>query len=342
MSHQTLEDHLGGWAGADTLRQAVSQTIIALATTGVAIAELISAGALAGEMAAVRGQHEVGGDSQKELDAIADALVADALKAAPVALLGSEEAPEAVLLDPAAPLAVAVDPLDGSSNIDTNVSVGTIFSILPFVGPESLLQPGSRQLAAGFLVYGPQLALVVTVGEGTQAYIYDRASARFRLVRERIAIPAETGEYAINGSNARHWDAGVRNYITDCQAGAEGPRGKDFNTRWIASMVAEAYRILVRGGIYLYPGDARRGYHEGRLRLVYEANPIALLMREAGGAATDGSSLILDIVPTSLHQRVPLVFGSRSEVERVARYHVEPANISDRSPLFGRRGLLRA
>ena len=341
MTHASLEATLKGWAESDSLRQGVASTIIALATTGIAIADLIAAGALAGEMAKVRGFHE-DGDSQKELDSIADRLIADALRKAPVAVLGSEEADEAVVLDPAKPLAVAVDPLDGSSNIDTNVTVGTIFSILPNTGPDPLLQPGSCQLAAGFLVYGPQVALVLTVGAGTQIYVLDRTKGTFLLTNPRLVIPAECSEYAINASNARHWSPAIRNYVSDCLAGSEGPRGKDFNMRWIASMVADAFRIFARGGVYLYPGDARKGYTHGRLRLVYEANPLAFLVEQAFGKATDGVQPILDIVPNALHQRVPLVFGSSSEVERIARYKLEPENISDRSPLFGRRGLLRA
>ncbi|MDR6950789.1 fructose-1,6-bisphosphatase I [Ancylobacter sp. 3268] len=354
MTHETLQDHLERWAETDSLRQGVAATVLALAGAGIAISELIAAGPLAGAMAAVRGYHE-DGDSQKELDVLADQLVMDALRTAPVAVLGSEELPEPVALDPRGTLAVAVDPLDGSSNIDINISVGTIFSILPFTGPNALLQPGSRQLAAGFLVYGPQVALVLTLGAGTHIFILDPASYRFvkvqdpvlrnpvfLKVRDSIVVPPETTEYAINGSNARHWDHAIRYYVEDCQAGAEGPRGKDFNTRWTASMVAEAYRILTRGGVYLYPGDARKGYANGRLRLVYEANPIAFIMEQARGAATDGRRRILDIIPSELHQRIPLVFGSRAEVDRIARYHCDPSQLPERSPLFGRRGLLRA
>nr|WP_281502890.1 class 1 fructose-bisphosphatase [Ancylobacter crimeensis] len=337
-----MQDHLAGWAGADSLRQGVAESVHALAGAAVKIAELIAAGPLAGEMAKVRGYHEEGGDSQKELDAIADGLVLEALRLAPVAVFGSEEAEEPVALSPSGMLAIAVDPLDGSSNIDTNISVGTIFSILPFTGPNSLIQPGNRQLAAGFFVYGPQTSLVLTVGEGTQIFVHDRLSKKFLLANERVSIAAETNEYAINGSNARHWDNAVRCYIEDCQAGADGPRGKDFNTRWVASMVAEAYRILARGGVYLYPGDARKGYAKGRLRLVYEANPIAFVMEQADGRATDGSRRILDIIPSKLHQRIPLVFGSRGEVERIARYQIGSADLPERAPLFGKRGLLRA
>ncbi|MCS0495828.1 class 1 fructose-bisphosphatase [Ancylobacter sp. MQZ15Z-1] len=341
MISRTLQDHLDGWAGSDALRRDVATTVLALADAGRALAELLAAGPLAGGLAEVRGFH-ADGDSQKELDLVADELVREALAAAPVALLGSEEMDEPVELNPAGTLAVAVDPLDGSSNIDTDLSVGTIFTILPYTGADALLQPGTQQLAAGFLLYGPHVALALTTGAGTQLFVLDRPFGQFRMVEAEAQVPAETGEYAINASNARHWDRAVRCYIEDCLAGGEGPRDRDFNTRWVASMVADAYRILMRGGIYLYPGDARRGYGQGRLRLVYEANPIAFLMEQAQGAATDGLQRILDIVPESLHQRVPLVFGSRGEVERVARYHRDASALPERSPLFGRRGLLRA
>jgi len=341
MTRPTLSDHLARWSETNDLRCDIASSVQALAGAGIRIAELLAAGPLAGSLAAVRGYHE-DGDSQKELDAIADALVRAALKGTPVALLGSEETDHAEVLDPHGTLAVAVDPLDGSSNIDTNSTVGTIFSILPHTGPEALLQPGSAQLAAGFLLYGPQTALVLTVGAGTQIFVLDRGTGEFVLAEERALVVPETAEYAINGSNERHWDPAIRCYVDDCRSGAEGPRAKDFNTRWVASMVADVYRILVRGGVYLYPGDARRGYAQGRLRLIYEANPVALLMEQAQGLATDGITPILEIEPTHLHQRVPLVFGSRGEVERIARYHHDSSAMPERSPLFGRRGLLRA
>jgi fructose-1,6-bisphosphatase I len=341
MIRPTLQDHLDRWSQADDSRRDVASAVLALAGAGIRISQLLASGPLAGALAAVRGHH-ADGDSQKELDVVADTLVREALAEAPVALLGSEEAEEAIALDPAGTLAVAVDPLDGSSNIDANMTVGTIFSILPHIGCDSLLQPGSAQLAAGFLVYGPQTALALTVGAGTQIFILDRASGDFLLAEERAMVLPETAEYAINGSNARHWDLAIRCYVEDCQAGVDGPRAKDFNTRWVASMVADVFRILVRGGVYLYPGDARRGYTQGRLRLVYEANPVAFLMEQAQGAATDGRRPILELEPTHLHQRVPLVFGSRAEVERIARYHHDAAAMPERSPLFGRRGLLRA
>ncbi|MDQ0511402.1 class 1 fructose-bisphosphatase [Ancylobacter amanitiformis] len=341
MIRPTLSDHLARWSQTDPLRRDIAASVNALADAGLKISELLAAGPLAGALATVRGYHE-DGDSQKELDVIADTLLRDALRAAPVALYGSEEAETAELLDPAGTLAVAVDPLDGSSNIDANLTVGTIFSILPHTGPDALLQPGARQLAAGFLVYGPQTSLVLTVGEGTQIFVRDPASGAFLLAEAKVSVKPETAEYAINGSNERHWDFAVRCYVEDCRAGTDGPRAKDFNTRWVASMVADVYRILMRGGVYLYPGDARQGYSHGRLRLVYEANPVAFLMQQAQGAATDGVTSILDLQPTHLHQRVPLVFGSRAEVERIGRYHHDSSAMPERSPLFGRRGLLRA
>ncbi|WAC28664.1 class 1 fructose-bisphosphatase [Ancylobacter sp. SL191] len=341
MTRPTLHDHLEGWSQTNALRRDVAAAIRALAGAGIRISELLAAGPLAGQLATVRGYHE-DGDSQKELDVIADDLVREALRAAPVALYGSEEAEAAEPLNEAGTLAVAVDPLDGSSNIDANMSVGTIFSILPHTGPDALLQPGSAQLAAGFLIYGPQTSLVLTVGAGTQIFVLERASGAFLLAESQAQVAPETGEYAVNGSNERHWDPAIRSYVDDCRAGIDGPRAKDFNTRWVASMVADVYRILVRGGVYLYPGDARQGYHTGRLRLVYEANPVAFLLEQAQGAATDGHDPILALQPTHLHQRVPLVFGSRSEVECIARYHHNASAMPERSPLFGRRGLLRA
>jgi fructose-1,6-bisphosphatase I len=206
----------------------------------------------------------------------------------------------------------------------------------------AFLRPGTAQLAAGFVVYGPQTALVLTLRAGTHVFTLDRRTNTFVLTRADVRIPAGRREYAINASNYRHWDEPVRAYVDDCIAGADGPRGTDFNMRWIASLVAEAFRILARGGIFLYPSDARPGYERGWLRLVYEANPLALVVEEAGGAATDGENRILEISPTALHQRVPLVFGCRHKVERVAEYYAgRLPSPGERSPLFGRRGLFR-
>jgi len=343
-----LEALLGAYAteGSD-IQRAIAGTVHQLAATAIKVQELIHEGPLPDEFGAKRGSNGEG-DDQKGLDVHADALFLAACRQAHVAAFASEERQEALLLDENAPLAVALDPVDGSSNIDTNISIGTIFSFLPATGVSGanpaapFLQPGHRQVAAGFFIYGPQLTLALTLGRGTHIFVYSPARRTFLLSPPIPEIPARTQEFAINMSNYRHWDEGVRLYVNDCLQGADGPREKNFNMRWIASMVAECYRILVRGGVYLYPGDARKGYRDGRLRLVYEANPIAFLIEQAGGAASDTLNRILDIEPQSLHQRVPLVFGASREVNRVARYLSHPSLIAERAPLFGHRGLLRA
>ncbi|MGU3497121.1 class 1 fructose-bisphosphatase [Xanthobacteraceae bacterium A53D] len=328
MSEVTLQAFLDDWAGADPLRCAVAASVERLAEAGVSIAELVARGPLAEDFGKVRGEEaNAGGDAQKELDVIAEEELVDALGRAPVAFLASEESETLIPLDPHGRVVVAVDPLDGSSNIDTNVSIGTIFSILPYDLEQhqdpsaALLQPGSAQVAAGFLVYGPATVLVVTLGEGTQVFVFEQDTATFILARAKVEIPAATKEYGINQSNVRHWAPATQRYIEECLAGKDGPRGKDFNMRWVGSLVADAFRIFTRGGVYLYPGDSRKGYAEGRLRLIYEANPVAFVTEQAGGAATDGTNRILDIQPREIHQRIPLVFGSREEVEKIASYY---------------------
>lgn len=341
-----LDGYLARWAGDQEIHVAVARTVDALAGAAVELSHLVSRGTLLGTPGAAQGE-PVAGDQKRALDDTADRYVRQALKRAPVAAYGSEELDEALILDPSAPLAVVVDPLDGSSNIDTNVSVGTIFSIFAVVNraggrlDESLLQPGTHQLGAGFFVYGPQLTLVVSVGAGTQVFIFDRTTGSFVLSAADVRMPEGQREYAINASNYRHWDEPVRFYIDDCLAGNDGPNGANYNTRWIASLVAEAFRLFARGGVFLYPADSRPGYESGRLRLVYEANPLAYVVEQAGGAATDGHNRILDLTPASLHQRVPLVFGSRDEVERIRGYYIDPQPRGQRSPLFDTRGLLR-
>jgi len=343
----SLDAYLQSAAGADPTRKKVAETVRQLAVAAVKLRNTIINGG-GDNLGSSREATNAGGDVQKELDVVADRLFMDAAKASAIAFYGSEEQDEPVTLDPAGTLALAIDPLDGSSNIDTNVSVGTIFSILPATDehradPASVFQqPGSRQLGAGFFIYGPQLLLVLSLGNGTSVFIFSPGSSGFVELKGAVEIPDRTSEFAINASNYRHWDPQIRNYIDDCLAGAEGPREREFNMRWIASMVADGYRILVRGGIFLYPGDARKGYAKGRLRLVYEANPVAFCVENAGGQATDGINRILDIVPEGLHARTPLVFGSRREVERVGRYIADPAALSERSPLFGKRSLFRA
>jgi len=343
----TLDDCLTAHEATGPIGAAVSATIRQLAAAALEVRDVVAAGLLQGEVGAIRSMH-ADGDVQKELDVITDEIFFRALAKAPVAAVASEERHEPVMLDPAAPLAVAIDPLDGSSNIETNVTIGSIFSILPMIADGeggaavSLLQPGRNQLAAGFFLYGPQFALVLTLGAGTQIFVYSVRQAAFVQARAGVQVPPRANEYAINASNYRHWDDPVRRYVDDCVAGAEGPHGQDYNMRWVAAMVADAYRILLRGGVYIYPGDARKGYAKGRLRLIYEASPIAMVIEQAGGRATDCTESILDIVPTSLHQRVPLAFGSAAEVTRLADYHAESTPSAERMPLFGTRGLFRS
>lgn len=320
--------------------------IAAIAEAATDISEVIGRGALGGDLAAT-GAHNSDGDVQKALDVIAHERVTAALRTAPVAEVASEEAEGVMDLDPGAPLAVAIDPLDGSSNIGVNMAVGTIFGIRPVVREEgnpiaSFTTPGRAQIAAGFVTYGPATALVLTLGHGTQVYVLDREARAFRLTHAALDVPVAAREYAINASNARHWDLPVKAFIEDCLRGAEGPRDKDFNMRWLGSLVADAQRVLMRGGVFLYPGDGRKGYAQGRLRLLYEAAPIAMLMEQAGAGATDGERRILDIAATGIHERVPLVFGSVEEVACVATYYDGRNHAAGRSPLFGQRGLMRS
>ncbi|MEM8836734.1 MAG: class 1 fructose-bisphosphatase [Pseudomonadota bacterium] len=328
--------------------QAIADIILALANAALDVRKLTTEGALNAGYAASRDSANADGDVQKDLDIVADGLFLQAMRNVDVAVYGSEETACPILIDPTKRFALAIDPLDGSSNIETNISIGTIFAILPMIGdpkvkPEaSLLQKGNQQVAAGYFIYGPQLALVLTVGAGTKIFIHSSKSGEFVEAYDSVSIPVASSEFAINASNYRHWEEPVRLYIDDCFAGADGPRGKEFNMRWIASLVADCYRILIRGGVFLYPADKRRGYSKGRLRLIYEANPIAFLVEQADGGATNGYERILDIQPRDLHQRTPLIFGSSQKVDRISRYHIDPSMIGERSPLFGNRGLFRA
>lgn len=345
VSPLSLTDYCAALATADRSLAPVAQAIRALADASARIADRIALGELAGHMSEASGGVNSDGDRQSLLDLECNAILIEALAAAPVAEVASEENDGVVTLRPGAPLAVAIDPLDGSKNVDTNVSVGTIFSIVPASPETPVLQsfgaPGTRQLAAGFALYGSQTALVLTVGKGVQVFTLDRRLGDFRMVRERLTIPGDTREYAINASNYRHWEQPVRTYIDDCINGAAGIRGKDFNMRWMGSLVAEAYRVLVRGGIFLYPADKRPGYETGRLRLVYEGHPMAFLVEQAGGKASTGRERILDLAATSLHQRVPLIFGSAGKVDRVVGLHLAPETAVETAPLFARRGLFR-
>lgn len=345
----SLADALATWSGESDERQALSEIVVALAEAGVRLSKAIAMAPL--EPPAVTNTPSAGegtnasGDEQKPMDLYADKVVLDALAGLDVAAFCSEEADEPVTLRAGGRYVVAVDPVDGSSNLDVNAPVGTIFAILPAVDGEdqmpAILQAGNRQLAAGMIVYGPSTVLMLTVGEGTDLYVLDLNTHHFRLARGGIQLPTEANEYAINASNARHWGPGIAEYIGDLVRGKSGPREQAFNMRWLASLVAEAYRILTRGGVFLYPADDRKGYENGRIRLVYEANPISFLVTQAGGKATDGVDDILDLIPIHLHQRVPLVFGSATKVDRVRRYLVDPNLQNATSPLFSSRGLFR-
>ncbi|HEY5638045.1 MAG TPA: class 1 fructose-bisphosphatase [Burkholderiales bacterium] len=278
---------------------------------------------------ATLGTINVQAEEQKKLDLVSNEILLEANEwGGSLAALASEEmeAPQQIPLDqPKGEYLLLFDPLDGSSNIDVNVSIGTIFSVLrcpkgvTVPDEKAFLQPGREQIAAGFAVYGPTTLLVLTVGDGAHGFMLDPYMGSFVLTHPDIRIPEDTAEFAINMSNMRRWAAPVKRYIDECLAGKDGPRGKDFNMRWVASMVADVYRILSRGGIFMYPRDAK--HVAGRLRLLYEANPMAFIVEQAGGAATDGSTRILDLQPEGLHQRVGVVLGSKNEVERVAAYH---------------------
>ena len=327
---------LQGWLAQQS--SMLAEPLLAIAEACADIAAATRLGMLAGLHGAAdsRNSH---GEAQQKLDLFADARLAEALARCPsVAGWASEEQAQPVVSPEHGEhgqLLAVFDPLDGSSNIETNLSVGTIFSLLPHPlrgavpGEAAFLQPGRRQLAAGYVMYGPATVLVLSIGRGVQMFTLDPASGRWLLVRDAVSVPAATAEFAINSSNQRHWEKPVQRYVAECIAGAAGPRTRDFNMRWLACMVAEVHRILTRGGVFLYPRDARVPLKPGRLRLLYEAAPMALLMEQAGAGAVTGTQALLDIVPDVLHQRVPVILGSRDEVDRIVRYHAEPSeNVS--------------
>ena len=305
------------------------------------ISHAVNKGALGGVLGSADSEN-VQGEVQKKLDIIANEVLLEANEwGGHLAAMASEEMDSIYLVPnryPQGEYLLMFDPLDGSSNIDVNVSIGTIFSVLkkaddsnskdaqiaPGVTEQDFLQPGKQQVAAGYCVYGPQTTLVLTVGDGVAMFTLDREQGSFVLTQENVQVPADTKEFAINMSNMRHWDEPVRRYIDECLQGKEGPRGKDFNMRWIASMVADVHRILTRGGVFLYPWDKREPHKPGKLRLLYEANPMSWLIEQAGGAATNGKDRILDLQPSQLHERVSVILGSKNEVERVTQYHTKP------------------
>ncbi len=297
------------------------------------ISHAVNKGALGGVLGAAQTEN-VQGEIQKKLDIIANEVLIEANEwGGHLAAMASEEMEDIYVVPnryPQGEYLLLFDPLDGSSNIDVNVSIGTIFSVLrkpegPAVTEGDFLQAGSQQVAAGYCVYGPQTTLVLTVGRGVAMFTLDREQGSFVLTQEHVTIPEDTQEFAINMSNMRHWDAPTRRYIDECLQGTEGPRGKNFNMRWIASMVADVHRILTRGGVFMYPWDKREPHKPGKLRLMYEANPMSWLIEQAGGASTNGQQRIMDIAPAQLHQRVSVVLGSKNEVERVTRYYAQAA-----------------
>ncbi len=326
--------------------------LVDVAAAVKAISAMTAKGALGGYL----GEHDgknVQGETQHKLDVLAHEVIIRSCEwGGLLAGMVSEELehPYPVPVEYARGRYLLVfDPLDGSSNTDVNVSVGTIFSVLRHDETElpavaDYLQRGERQVAAGYAIYGPATMLVISAGKGTHGFTLDREIGNFILTHPNLQIPADTGEFAINTSNARFWEPPVHRYVTECQAGKSGIRGRDFNMRWIASLVAEVHRILMRGGVFMYPRDSKDKSRPGRLRLLYEANPISLLVEQAGGRATTGNQRLMEVKPESLHQRVGLILGSRNEVERIERYHAEYESGADRpfsSPLFNERSLFR-
>ncbi|GAB2908710.1 class 1 fructose-bisphosphatase [Paralcaligenes ginsengisoli] len=335
MKRKTLTQYL---VEQQRKKQAVSAEVRLLIETVArackAIGHAVGKGALGGVLGSLETEN-VQGEVQKKLDVLSNEILLEANEwGGHLAAMASEEMETIHRIPnryPKGEYLLLFDPLDGSSNIDVNVSIGTIFSVLRAphhasgreVDEEDFLQAGTEQVAAGYAVYGPQSSLVLTVGTGVVGFTLDREMGSWVLTSESITIPEQTSEFAINMSNMRHWEAPVKRYIDDCLAGKDGPLGKDYNMRWIASMVADVHRILTRGGIFMYPRDQRPSGKAGKLRLMYEANPMSFIIEQAGGAAIDGAERILEAKPSALHQRIGVILGSKAEVERVQRYHRE-------------------
>lgn len=323
--------------------------IVEIAGACKAIAKRVASGALSDALGAA-GEVNVQGEKVQKLDLIAnDLFLAAAERDGQVAGMVSEELEEYYIpqTQTRGKYLLNFDPLDGSSNIDVNVSVGSIFSILRApedgdIALEDFLKLGTEQVAAGYAIYGPSTVLVLTLGNGVHGFTLDPEVGDFILTRGDITIPESTSEFAINASNMRFWEPAVGRYVQECLAGTTGPRGRDFNMRWIASLVAEMHRILTRGGVFMYPRDSKDPSKAGRLRLLYEANPMSFIVEQAGGRATTGTQRILEVEPTDPHQRIGLIFGSAEEVARIERYHTEPVEEIPDIPLYGERGLFRA
>lgn len=343
-----LIQQLTGIPGANDL----GALLIDVAAAVKAISAMTAKGALGGYLGE-HGGRNVQGEDQQKLDVLAhEVMIRSCEWGGLIAGMVSEELAEPYAVPPEyvrGRYLLVFDPLDGSSNTDVNVSVGTIFSVLRHESDAAplaadYLQAGTQQVAAGYAIYGPATMLVITVGKGTHGFTLDREIGNFILTHPDLRIPADTSEFAINTSNARFWEPPVHRYVTECQAGKSGVRGRDFNMRWIASLVAEVHRILMRGGVFMYPKDTKDRTRPGRLRLLYEANPISFLVEQAGGRASTGSERLMEVKPESLHQRIPLILGSANEVARIERYHAEWQSGADRpftSPLFNERSLFR-
>ncbi len=324
-----------------------------VATAVKIISNQVGRGALIGALGSA-GVENVQGEVQKKLDIISNEVMVEETEwSGHLAAMASEEMADIFAVpdtEQRGKYLLVFDPLDGSSNIDVNISVGTIFSILRSPDPgavpraEHFFQPGVEQVCAGFALYGASTMLVLTTGDGVDGFTLDRDIGAFILTHPQMRIPENAGEFAINASNERFWEPPVRRYIQECLAGSTGPRGRDFNMRWIASLVAETYRILTRGGVFLYPKDSKEPATEGRLRLLYECNPVAFLVEQAGGLASTGRERVMELKPAGLHERVPMIFGSRNEVERIERYHREQPRVPGPSfddSLFNSRSLFR-
>ncbi|WP_242111692.1 class 1 fructose-bisphosphatase [Luteimonas aquatica] len=332
LTRHLIEEQRHGRINSD-LRLLMEVVARACKTISVAVGKGALGGVLGDAGTPAAASMNVQGEAQKKLDVLSNEILLEANAwGGHLAACASEEMDHSQPIPdkyPRGNYLLLFDPLDGSSNIDVNVSVGTIFSVLRCPdevtqpGDEHFLQPGTAQVAAGYCIYGPSTMLVLTIGHGTHAFTLDREQGSFVLTQANMRIPEDTREFAVNMSNQRHWEAPMQRYVGDLLAGKEGPRGKDFNMRWIASMVADVHRILTRGGIFVYPWDRKDPGKPGKLRLMYEANPMSLLVEQAGGAASDGRQRMLDIQPTQLHQRVPVFLGSSNEVEAAVRYHRE-------------------
>ena len=323
---------LANYLNAHASNPALNDVITTVTDVGKTISQLLRKGALA-DILGEAGNQNVQGEEQKKLDVLANDLLLDALaKNSHCAGVASEELDDATPANADGSLLVLFDPLDGSSNIDINMAVGTIFSILPYQrqGQTSensdFLQAGNQQLAAGYLLYGTSTVLALTIADNVVMFSLDPDSNDYVLIEEDVQIDADTSEYAINASNYRYWQAPMQQYIDELIAGKTGVRGRDFNTRWVAAMVGDVHRILCRGGLFTYPFDTKDANKAGKLRLMYEANPMSLLIERASGAATDAVQRILDIEPTDIHQRVPVVLGSKNEVDYVKNLHLKHAD----------------